>query len=119
MDLRDIKEFLRDCWSYILTFAIIVFIFTFIVAVHPGAGNSMTPTLEEGNIVLVSKFSHRLFKLKRNQIVIVKKESKTYIKRIVGLPNENISYLNNILYVDGKAYKERFLKEEIITNIFK
>lgn len=118
MDLRDIKEFLRDCWSYILTFAIIVFIFTFIVAFHPVAGNSMTPTLEEGNIVLVSKFSHRLFKLKRNQIVIVKKESKTYIKRIVGLPNENISYLNDILYIDGKAYKESFLEEEIVTNNF-
>ena len=118
MDLRDIKEFLRDCWSYIITVAIIVFVFTFIVACHPIAGNSMTPTLEEGNIVVVSKLSHKLFKINRNQIVIIKKGSKTYVKRVIGLPGENISYLNNVLYVDGEAHKEDFLENGTITNNF-
>lgn len=118
MDLRDIKEFFRDCWSYILTIAIIIFIFTFVIAFHPIAGNSMIPTLEEGNVVVVSKFAHKLFNINRNQIVIIKRGSKTYVKRVIGLPGENISYLNNVLYVNGEAYKENFLGNDIITNNF-
>ena len=109
MDLRDIKEFFRDFMGYIITFAIIIFIFTFVIAFHPIAGNSMTPNLEEGNIVAVNKFYHNLFDMKRNQIVIVKKESKTYIKRIIGLPGERISFKNNVLYVNDQGYKENFL----------
>jgi signal peptidase I len=109
MDLRDIKEFFRDFMGYIITFAVIIFIFTFVIAFHPIAGNSMTPNLEEGNIVAVNKFYHNLFDMKRNQIVIVKKESKTYIKRIVGLPGERISFKNNVLYVNEQGYKENFL----------
>ena len=45
MDLRDIKEFLKDFIGYIFAFVIIVIIFTFVVSFHPVAGNSMTPTL--------------------------------------------------------------------------
>lgn len=78
----------------------------------------MTPTLEEGNITAVSKFSKAIFGIKRNQVVIVKKDSKTYIKRVIGLPGENVSFLNNKLYIDDKLYKEEFLNENIKTNNF-
>lgn len=109
MDLRDIKEFFRDFMGYIVTFVIIIFIFTFIVSFHPIAGNSMVPSLEEGNIIMVSKFTHRFFDIKRNKIVILKKDGKTYVKRVVGLPGENIKFVDNVLYIDGKGYNESFL----------
>lgn len=119
MDLRDIKEFFRDFIGYIITFAIIIVIFTFIVAFHPIAGNSMVPTLEEGNIVVVNKFYKHLFDLKRNQIVIVKKDSKTYIKRVIGLPGENIYFKNNTLYINDKGFKEEFLANDVTTYDYK
>ena len=119
MDLRDIKEFFRDFLGYIITFAVIIFIFTFVVAFHPIAGNSMVPTLEEGNVTVVNKFYKHFFDFKRNHIVIVKKSSKTYIKRIVGLPGENIYFSNNTLYINNKGYKEEFLANDVTTNDFK
>jgi signal peptidase I len=109
MDLRDIKEFFRDFMGYIITFAVIIFVFTFVVAFHPIAGNSMTPSLEEGNIVAVNKFYPKFFEFKHFQIVIVKKESKTYIKRVIGIPGDNVSYTNNVLNINGQNYKEPFL----------
>ena len=118
MDLRDIKEFFRDCFGYIVTFVIIAFILTFVVAFHPVAGNSMVPTLEEGNVALVSKSHQFIFGVKKNQIVIVKKEGKTYIKRVVGLPGEEVHYLNNVLYVNDTPYKENFLGSGVTTNNF-
>lgn len=109
MDLRDIKEFFNDFMGYIITGVIIIVIFTFVISFHPIAGNSMTPSLEEGDIVVVNKFYQNFFDFKQFQIVIVKKDSKTYIKRIIGLPGENVSYTNNLLTIDGKHYKEPFL----------
>ena len=109
MDLRDIKEFFRDFMGYIITAVIIIVIFTFIISFHPIAGNSMTPALEEGEIVIVNKFYPNFFDFKHFQIVIVKKESKTYIKRVIGLPGESVSYHNNLLTIDGNHFKEPFL----------
>ena len=115
MDLREVTEFLRDFAGYIVAFLVIVFVFTFIVALNPVAGNSMSPTLEEGQIVLVSK----IFKnYQRNEIVVLKNNSKSYVKRVIGLPGERIDYLNGVLYVDNNSYKETFLKNDVITSNF-
>ena len=119
MDFRDITEFFKDFMGLIIAFVVIVIIFTFVVAFHPVAGNSMTPTLAEGDIVLVSKFSQKIFDLKRNEIVIIKsKNEKTYIKRVIGLPGEKVDYLNGVLYINDKGYKESFLGEDVVTNNF-
>ena len=75
MDLRDIKEFFRDFMGYIITAVVIIVIFTFVISFHPIAGNSMTPALEEGEIVIVNKFYPNFFDFKHFQIVFVKKES--------------------------------------------
>ncbi len=118
MDLREIKEFLRDCWAYIVTIGIVVIVLMFVVSFQPIAGNSMFPTLEEGNVVLVSKFSYYIAKPKRNEIVTVKVNGKSYVKRIIGLPGEDIKFIKNILYINDQPYKEDFLKEGIETSGF-
>ena len=119
MDLRDIKEFFRDCFDYLIWFLGIIIIFTFVIAFHPVAGNSMTSTLEEGDVTLVSKFYHKIFDLERNDIVIIKKGSKTYIKRIIGLPLEKIEYSKNYLYINDHRTKEMFLDDDVFTENFK
>lgn len=114
-DLREITEFLRDISKYIIALVAMIVIFTFIVAFKTVAGNSMNPTLKEGQIVLVSKLTKNY---ERNQIVTVVVNDKSYIKRVVGLPGEKIEYMNGVLYVNGKGYKETFLNEDIKTNNF-
>lgn len=106
MDFREITEFIKDCLGYIIALFVIIFIFTFIVSFQPVAGNSMTPTLEEGNISLISKLSYVFGDVKRNDIVVLKQDKKRYIKRVIGLPGEKIDYLNGILYIDDKGIKE-------------
>lgn len=118
MDLREIKEFLRDASIYIITLAVVAFIFIFVVSFQPIAGNSMHPTLEEGNVLLVSKLFNLFWKPKRNEIVVVNVNGKSYVKRIVGLPGEDIKYLKNVLYINDKPYREDFLGEGIETSGF-
>lgn len=119
MDFRGIREFLRDFMGYIITFLIIVFVFTFIVSIQPIAGNSMSPTLSDGNITIVSKLTYKLSKIKRNDVVVIKtKDDERYVKRIIGLPGENVSHLNGLLFINNDAYSESFLDEDVITSNF-
>ena len=118
MDLREIKEFLRDCSIYLITIAIVVIILMFVISFQPIAGNSMVPTLEEGNVVLVSKFSYHFSKIKRNDVVTLKVNGKTYVKRVIGLPGEDIKYLKNILYINDSPFTEDFLSDDVETSGF-
>lgn len=119
MDFREIIEFLKDVWGYIVFVLVIVLISTFIVSFQPVAGNSMFPTLEEGDILLVSRFEYWIAKPKRNDIVTLKNnENKSSVKRIIGLPGEKIEYLNNILYINNEPYKEGFLGATVQTYNF-
>lgn len=118
MDLREVKEFLRDFSIFFITVGVLIIVFMFIVSFQPIAGNSMVPTLEEGNVVLVSKFSYLFGYIKRNDIVTLKVNGKSYVKRVIGLPGEDIKYLKNVLYINDSPFTENFLKEGIETSGF-
>lgn len=118
MDFREISEFLRDFSAYIITAVIVIFILMFVVSFQPIAGNSMVPTLKEGDVVLVSKFTYHFSKVKRNEIVYVTVNGKSYVKRVIGLPGEDIKFLKNRLYIDDVPYTEDFLKSGVETSGF-
>lgn len=119
MDLRDIKEFLNDTIKYIITAIVVIFLIVYVVTFQQVVGPSMSPTLKDQDIVILSKIHYRLFKVKRFDIVALKyNDTKYLIKRVIGLPGEKIEYNNNTLYVNGKAIKESFLKESVITEDF-
>ncbi len=109
-DFRNLTEFLKDTFVYIIIFFVIAFVFTFIVAVVPVAGNSMNPTLADGNMVISLKFAYLLSSPKRNDIItFTDANKKRYVKRVIGLPGETIDYLNGYLYINGESYVESFV----------
>jgi len=118
-DLRGFKEFLKDTLGYIIVIIVTILVFIYVFSFHQVIGNSMAPTLNEGDIAILSKINYRVFKIKRNDVVAIKTDSdKLLVKRIIGLPGEEIHFLDNILYINGKAYTEEFLKANVETNNF-
>src|SRR5574344_2486157 len=111
MDFRDINEFLKDTMGYIITFVIVLLLFIYVIALHQVIGPSMNDTLTEGDVLILDKISYRFRNPKRNEIVVISVDSKTLIKRVIGLPGETIQYKGNILYIDGTAYKEDNITE--------
>ena len=61
-------------------------------------GDSMQPTLKEGNFILIKKID---LNLDYNDIVVIKKNKNTIIKRLVALPGDKIK-IDNYLYINGK-----------------
>jgi signal peptidase I len=78
---------------------------------------SMMPTLLAGDFILVNKFSYgiRLPVLntkildtgspERGDVMVFrypKEPSINYIKRVVGVPGDKVSYINKVLYINGE-----------------
>ena len=112
MDFRELNEFLKDTFKYLLVIVGVFLVVMFVVTFQQVMGPSMEPTFYEGDVLLLDKLSYRFFKASRNDIVVIEEDSKNMIKRIIGLPGETISYKDNILYIDGESYKETTIDVE-------
>lgn len=66
----------------------------------------MYPTLKDKQIVLIKKYN---LNLSNNDIIVVKKNNRIIIKRLVGLPNDTIK-IDQYVYVNGSK------NDNIITN---
>ena len=118
MDFRDITEFFRDAFKYIIVVIVVFLLFIFVVGLQQVVGPSMSPTLKEGNIIIVNKLVYRFKNIQRNDIVVLSQDEKYMIKRVIGLPGDNIEYKDSYLYVNGIKYKEKFLSNDVVTKDF-
>lgn len=103
-------------WIRAIIFAILVafFFHTFIFATSVVEGESMEPTLEDGDKLIFNKFIYFINEPKRGDIVIIEQTNKNYVKRIIGLPGEIVEVKNNSLYIDGVELEESFLGEKAV-----
>jgi signal peptidase I len=84
---------------------------------------SMYPTLQKGDRVLVNKLSYKLHDVNRGDVVVFERppsETATdipdLIKRVVGLPGEEIVIEGGHVYVDGRMLEESYLPEGVTTS---
>ncbi|HLR53694.1 MAG TPA: signal peptidase I [Pseudogracilibacillus sp.] len=73
---------------------------TFIATSSIVEGDSMYPTLEDGERIFLNKFIYMVSTPNRGDIIIFERPEKKYVKRIIGLPNETIEMKDHKLYVN-------------------
>lgn len=73
-------------------------------------GDSMNPTLEEDTLVLYAKAKG----IERFDVVITRdmRHADIIVKRVVGLPGEDVAIIEGILYIDGREYDEPYLHDD-------
>jgi signal peptidase I len=77
---------------------------------------SMVPTLKVGDRVLVNKLSYKLHDVHRGDVVVFERPPgeddpriKDLIKRVIGLPGDEIEARDGRVFVNGKALDEPYL----------
>lgn len=108
----------RDIFLIIVVFILIGVFFVQPVVVD---GSSMLPQLHHGERLLVNKFIYYDIKsvswghLERGDIVVFwypDDPSKSYVKRLIGLPGETVEVRDGKVYIDEVELKESYLDEE-------
>ncbi|MEI3300584.1 MAG: signal peptidase I [Eubacterium sp.] len=84
---------------------VIALIITNFVASHTKVeGNSMESTLENGDDIIVEKFSYITSDPERYDIIVFREsESVNYIKRVIALPGETIQITEGKIYINERA----------------
>ncbi len=78
-------------------------------------GSSMEPNLHHGEFVIVSKINYKIGEPERGDVVVFdfpRNITQEYIKRVIGLPGEEIKIEDGQVYVNGVALTEPYLKME-------
>ena len=102
------KDKINSILPYIIIIIVVLLIKKLVVTPIKVNGESMMPTLEEKEIMILNKTAYYFNEPQRFDIVVVETKNEYLIKRIIGLPNEEIEYKDNVLYVNGKRTKEPF-----------
>jgi signal peptidase I len=75
-------------------------------------GDSMVPTLASGEYVIVSRISYRLSAPQRGDIIVFHfpgNPQEEYIKRVIGLPGDEVQVKSGQLYVNGQLLNEIYI----------
>jgi len=105
----------------VVVFAVDIFIFVYLIILQPHKirGASMHPNFPDGEYLLTDKVSYRFGEPKRGDVVVFKaptNNGEEFIKRIIGLPGEQVSIQNSKIYINGTPLEESYLAGNVITS---
>src|SRR5436305_13778214 len=106
---KEIRVWTRDLLIAIgLALVIVVFLYQPVKV----EGTSMAPLLSDQERIFINKFVYRFEPIERGDVVVFwypLDRSKSFIKRVVGLPGETVEIRRGALYVDGKNIPEPYV----------
>lgn len=108
----ELKSWFRDI---LLAFAIAIFIVIFVVQPVKVEGTSMQPRLADQERIFVNRFIYRFHEIRRGDVVVFwypRDQSKSFIKRVVGVPGDKVEIHAGTVYVNGAKVNEPYLNQE-------
>ena len=118
-----LKEFLEGGWD-LIKFAVIAIIIVVPIRMWVAqpfivSGESMFPTFDNGQYLIVDEISYILGQAHRGDVVVFRypgDTSRFFIKRIIGLPNEKVIINNGKVTIINKDHPEGFVLNEPYIN---
>lgn len=111
-DLSDGKKTLIKTFVYIIFVFILAMLWNaFLMSPLMIVGPSMNPSLEEGDVVFINKLSYVFGDVERYDIVLFPYKydnSRSLVKRVIGLPNEKVEIKDGVLYINDEELKEYY-----------
>ena len=106
---RELRSWTRDL-AVALGLAIVVMIFLYQpVKVE---GTSMNPLLSDQERIFINKFVYHFEPIERGDVIVFwypLDRSKSFIKRVVGLPSETIEIRDGHVYINGSELADQYV----------
>ncbi len=82
-------------------------------------GTSMLPRLEDSDRLFINKFAYHFQAINRGDVVVFhypRDPEKSYIKRVIALPGDQLRVDHGRVFVNGKAIREAYVPQEYRDN---
>ena len=123
------KETIELKWwiKYIILFIVVVIaseiFFTKVLIWGSVPSSSMAPTLNVGDVVFCNGLAYVKHEPQRGDIIVFTSrlkgyEGETITKRIIGLPGDDLMFIDGYIYLNGELVYEEYISPEIETNSF-
>ena len=102
-------SWLRDL---VVSVAISAFIIIFLYQPVRVEGTSMLPMLQDQDRLFINKIAYRVGEIHEGDVVVFqypRDHSKSYIKRVIALPGDDLRVDHGRVYVNGKRLKESYV----------
>lgn len=103
-------KIIKQIIPYVVILLVVVVIRTFIVTPVIVSGSSMDNTLNDGDILLLNKYDKTY---ERYDVIVFDYQNTKLVKRVIGLPGENVKYEDGVLYIDEVEYEDKFSLDTI------
>ena len=109
---RELRSWGRDL---VIALSLAVVIIIFFYQPVKVEGTSMTPLISDQERIFINKFVYRFEPIERGDIVVFwypLDRSKSFIKRVVGLPDDTVEIRGGQVFVNGKLLREPYIPPE-------
>ena len=116
---EETKKQKSETWSWIkciLAAAVIALVLRFFVfELVVVQGESMTPGLQQGQVIFVEKVSRHFSQPDHGDVAVVKYsgvDKRYYVKRVMGREGDVLEIRDGVLFRNGQALEEDYLRED-------
>jgi signal peptidase I len=106
------RSLLREMLETILLTVILFLALNALTGRFQVRGSSMEPTLHDGQYLVISKLTYWLHPPARGDVIVFappNNPANDYIKRVVGLPGEEVEIRDGALWVEGIRLEEPYI----------
>jgi signal peptidase I len=107
--MRELRGWVKDIsLGVVIAILMVVFLYQPVKV----EGTSMQPELIDQERIFVNKFVYHFEEIHRGDIVVFwypKDPSKSFIKRVVGVPGDLVSVRGGRVYINGQLLEERYV----------
>ena len=115
----EVKE--KPLWREVLEVVVIAVVLALVIrffVVEPFyiPSESMLPTLEVNDRIIVSKVNYYFTSPERGEILVFKYPldlSQNFVKRLIAVGGETVELKNSVLYINGEAVPEDYLPPDL------
>jgi signal peptidase I len=99
--------------------SVMTLVYLFVAQPHKVSGQAMVPNFQEGQYFITSKLAYRSENPQRGDVIVHKNpkdETQDFLKRVVGLPGDEVKIQDCKVYINGNALDETYLPLNTCTN---
>ncbi len=112
-DSFGFSSWVQDVLETLLLAVIMFLVINTLTGRYQVHGQSMEPSLHDGEYILASKVTYRLHQPERGDIVVLdppaEQSTVPYVKRIIGLPGDSIEIHDGRVWINGIAIHEPYI----------